>query len=230
MNNWYNWFRPRLLPLAFATTAALLLLASLRLPLWQLRMEAPQYRDEEALRVAVYPGALRGDLDEIKTLNQYIGVHIPDQLPQLRWLPIALVSAGALGLGAVFLPRRGRRRAWVVVPALLALALTCAALQAQAQMHDIGHKRDRKTTLAGVKDFTPPLLGKTKIAQFEVTARLGMGVFLAGAAMGLQLVAAGLSRQKKERVGAEVHCAGVLTLAEANLAGSVPCPSGPSSR
>jgi hypothetical protein len=225
-----SWLRTRFLPLTFAASAAILLLASLRLPLWQLRMEAPQYRDEEALRVAVYPGALRGDLDEIKTLNQYIGVHIPRQLPQLRWLPAALVSAGALGLGAVVLPRRARRRAWVVVPALLALALTGAALQAQSQMYDIGHKRDPKTTLAGVKDFTPPLLGKTKIAQFELTARLGLGAYLAGAAMGLQLAAAGLSRQKKQTAGGGVRRAGAASLAEAGLPGSVPCPSGPSSR
>jgi len=79
-----NGRRAKLISLALTLPAAGLLVLSLTLPLWHLRMEAPQYRDEEALKVAVYPHALRGDLNEIRVLNQYIGVHIPAQLPQLR--------------------------------------------------------------------------------------------------------------------------------------------------
>jgi hypothetical protein len=45
------------------------------------------------------------------------------------------------------------------VSCALAAALALAAAQAKSQMHDIGHKRDQKTILAGMKDFTPPFLG-----------------------------------------------------------------------
>ena len=55
--------------------ASALLLASLKLPLWQMRLEAPQYREQEALRIAVHPDSLRGDLKEFSVLNQYIGVY-----------------------------------------------------------------------------------------------------------------------------------------------------------
>jgi hypothetical protein len=187
--------RVRILSFALALFAAALLVASLKLPLWRMRMEAPQYRDKEALKVIVYPGSLRGDLGEIKVLNTYIGVHIPDQLPQVRWLPSALVAAGALGFMAAFLPGVARRRALVVMPALLSLTLVTAAVQAQWQMYDIGHKRDAKTKLVGVKDFTPPLLGHAKVAQFEIVSRLASGACLIGVAVALQLGAAFCSRR-----------------------------------
>ena len=39
---------------------------------------------------------MRGDLREISVLNKYIGVRIPEHLPQLRWLPVALLAAARL--------------------------------------------------------------------------------------------------------------------------------------
>ena len=55
------------------------------------------------------------------------------------------------------------------------------------QIHDIGHRRDQKTVLVGVKDFTPPFIGTNKIAQFAVSSRLGLGAWLIGGALALQL-------------------------------------------
>jgi hypothetical protein len=174
-----------------------LLLASLKLPLWQMRMEAPQYRDEEALRIAVHPNALRGDLQELAVLNQYIGVHVPATLSQFKWLPEALIAGAILGLAAAFFPRRMRRRALVIVALALISALGVAAVQAGIQMHDIGHHRDSRKIMLGVKDFTPPFLGTRKIAQFEVSSRFGTGAWLIGGALFLQLAAAGLSPRQK---------------------------------
>lgn len=160
-----------------------------------MKMEAPQYKDEEALRVVVLPGELRGDMDEITVLNQYIGVHVPEQLPQLLWLPKALLAAAALGLLVSFLPRTARKWSLIVVPASLSIALLFAAIQAQKQMHDIGHNRDEKTKLARVKDFSPPLFGTVKIFQFEVQSKLGAGAYLIGAAILLQLSGAWVNRR-----------------------------------
>jgi copper chaperone NosL len=185
----------RIISIALALVAAVLLALSLKLPLWQMKMEAPQYKDEEALNVVVFPGALRGDIREITVLNQYIGVHIPEQLPQLEWLPQALLAAGALGLLASVLPMAARKWSLVVAPTALALALMFAAIQAQKQMHDIGHNRDRKTKLARVKDFTPPLFGKVKIFQFEMESTFGTGAYLIGAAIFLQFTGAWINRR-----------------------------------
>lgn len=184
------------LPLVCAVAAVGLLAASLKFPLWQMRMEAPQYRDNEALRVTVYPNRMAGDLREIVVLNQYIGVHIPETLPQNRWLPQALLACGALGIGASVLPQVLRRGAIAVVAVGLAASIAVAVFQARSQMYDIGHKRDAHTKLARVQDFNPPFLGTAKIAQFQVSSWLGAGAFLIGGAFALQVAAAIVSRPK----------------------------------
>jgi hypothetical protein len=186
----------RLLPFVLATLASGLLFASLKFPLWQMRLEAPQYRDEEALQIAIHPDAMRGDLNELTVLNRYIGVHVPPALPQFKWLPGVLIAGAVLALVGGFVPGLARR--WVLLGSggALAAALLIAALQAKSQMHDIGHNRDQKRILVGVKDFTPPLLGTTKIAQFTVSSRFGAGAWLIGAALALQFGAAWLSQQR----------------------------------
>ncbi|HET7625899.1 MAG TPA: hypothetical protein VFM25_11605 [Verrucomicrobiae bacterium] len=192
--------REKMISFALTFFAAALLLVSLKFPLWHLRMEAPQYRDEEALKVAVFPNAMRGDLKELAVLNQYIGVHVPSKLPQFKWLPGALIAAAALGIGACLLGGKARRRALVVVAVALTLALVFAAAQARMQMRHIGHHRDRKAAMLGVHDFTPPFLGTTRIAQFEVSSRFGLGAWLIGGALALQLTAAGLASPKSRKV------------------------------
>lgn len=191
----------RAMPILLAMLASAMLLVSLKLPLWQMRLEAPQYRDREALQVAVHPNSLRGDLRELSVLDQYIGVHVPPTLPQFKWLPGLLIAGAVFGFAAGLLRVPVRRRALLLVSCALAAALALAAVQAMFQMHDIGHKRDQKTVLAGVKDFTPPFLGTNKIAQFTVSSRLGLGAWLVGGALTLQLGAAWLSRQRRARTG-----------------------------
>jgi hypothetical protein len=203
------------IPLAMAVVAAVLLLTSLRLPLWHMRLEAPQYRDEEALKIAVHPNAMKGDLRELKVLNQYIGVHVPPTLPQFTWLPWAITAAAMLGIGASLARKNVQAKALTLIASGLALALGFAAVQARFQMHDIGHKRDQKTVLAGMHDFTPPFLGTTKIAQFTVSSRFGAGAWLIGSALVLQLGAAWLSGRRTPSFG--VHPLGCLGPTECDL-------------
>src|SRR5262245_44751662 len=122
--------------LAFASAA--LLLIGLSHPLWQMRLEAPQYRDQEALNIRVHPDSLAGELRELRLLTQSIGVHVPPMLPQFQWLPAVIVGAAAMAAGAVFLRRAARGPALLVVSGALGIALLVAALQAKAQMHAIG--------------------------------------------------------------------------------------------
>jgi hypothetical protein len=187
--------RRSILTLALAVAAAGCLVGAVKLPLWHLRMEAPQYREQEALRVNVFAGSMNGDLREITVLNQYIGVHIPAVLPQSKWLPAVLLAAAGLGLLCSVLPRAARRPALAIVSLALAGSVSFAVLQATRQMHDIGHKRDAHTKLARMQDFNPPFLGTTKIAQFTVTSWFGAGAYLIGAALTLQVGAAAVSRR-----------------------------------
>ena len=76
--------RAKLIAILLCGVSAALLFASLKMPVWQMRLEAPQYKDEEALKVKVYPSALKGDLNELTVLNSYIGVHIPIGRDRIR--------------------------------------------------------------------------------------------------------------------------------------------------
>jgi hypothetical protein len=140
---------------------------------------------------------MKGDLREITVLNQYIGVHIPETLPQSKWLPTALGIGAVLGIAAALLPLRIRRVSLSIVSIALAASIAFALIQAKQQMHDIGHKRDAHTKLARVHDFDPPFLGTAKIAQFTVTSWLGAGAYLLGGAIALQLAGAIASRSEE---------------------------------
>lgn len=186
--------RITLVSLALALAAGALLLASLKLPLWQMRMESPQYRGEEALRVTVFAHLMVGDINEIKVLNQYIGVTLPEPPPHTRWLPHTLRAGAVLGLIAAVLPLVARRRALLAIAAALLLSLLVGAAQAQWEMYKIGHDRAEKTVLRGVKDFTPPLVGRKKIENFVVTSWFGIGSYVVGGAVALQAIAAWTAR------------------------------------
>jgi len=185
-----------ILSLALTLLATGLLVASLKFPLWQMRMESPQYHDEEALHVEVYPGDMRGDLKEIELIDKYIGVKIPRALPQLKWLPIILLSGAALGLVAAFLPLSARRSSLMTVALGISLAMLVAAGLAQWQMYKIGHDR-MHSPIARTKNFTTPIIGKVKIANFEVVSRLGLGSYLIGAAIALHISASRFARSGK---------------------------------
>ena len=182
--------------IALTVIAAVFFVAALKLPLWRLRMVAPQYRDEEALRINVFAGSMTGDLREINVLNQYIGVHVPPVLPQSKWLPQVLVIGAVLGVLASVLPRAVRRGALILVPVALCGAMGFAIVQAKQQMHDIGHKRDAHTKMARVKNFDPPFLGTAKVAQFTITSWFGAGAYFLGVAIVLQGGAAFVSQRR----------------------------------
>ena len=187
-----------LLPLLAALAAGALFVISLKLPVWHLKMEAPQYQGSEALRVRVYPGSMQGDLREITVLNKYIGVRIPENLPELRWLPVALLAAAVLGVGALALRGAARRRSLFTVAILLSLVMLASAAMAQWQMHQIGHERDPHAALKGVGNFTPPILGSVKVANFTITTGFGPGAFAIAAGILLEIGAGMLSRPRAQ--------------------------------
>lgn len=161
---------------ALMVGATVLLALTLVMPLWSTYMEAPQYHDEETLEVTVYAGRVVGDLDEIATLNQYVGVHLPLDTPELRASPWVLGGLVGLALLALLAPLGWRRSAAaLLLVVLLATALGGAFLLRQ-RLYEMGHVRD-KPIFEGVPDFTPPLLGSAKIANFTVSTRLRAGAW-----------------------------------------------------
>lgn len=155
---------------------AVLLAVALRAPLWSTRMESPQYRGEEALKVVVYAGQMRGDLREIKTLNRYIGVSLPESIPELGWAPWILGFMVFVALVSLALPSAGRRKSAIALFVLMLVVLVGGLGLLKQRLEEFGHNRTH-SIVARVPDFSPPLLGTAKIANFTVHAGLEYGAW-----------------------------------------------------
>src|SRR5512140_2541538 len=82
--------------------ASLTLLTLFFLPLWHIRLEAPQYPEGLGMyiRVNTVGSAHGNDLQSINELNHYIGMKpITDSaIPELRWMPWIVVRLCLFGL------------------------------------------------------------------------------------------------------------------------------------
>jgi copper chaperone NosL len=181
--------KPRLVLIVVAG----LLAASLFLPLWSTEMESPQYHGEEEIKVMVYPGWIRGNLREVETLNQYIGVHLPLDVPELRAAPWVIGGLLALVLISVALPTRFQRVAEIVDLSLMVACTLGGAVLLQYRLYQLGHVRTH-AALARVPDFTPPILGEMRLANFEVHTGLMVGGWAFLGAIALTGLAIWMSR------------------------------------
>lgn len=164
------------------------LVLSFAQPLWRISMEAPQY--PRGLWMEIYAHKLEGGnegkhIDEINTLNHYIGMHRIDReaLTDLDWMPFAL---GALVLLTLRVAAIGNVRMLLDVLVLSGYVTTFAAARFVYRMWIFGHHLDPKAPLT-VEPFTPAIFGTKQIANFTThsmpqAGTVLVGVFLAGLA------------------------------------------------
>lgn len=165
--------------------AAAAMVVAIALPLWEVRLIAPQY--PEGLGLQILSHTVRGlspnDLNSINMLNHYIGMKpiVPDSIPELRFMPW-LIAAMALWLLAIAW-RGGRRQllAWMVV---LVIAGAVGLWDFWRWEHDYGHNLDMETAVIVVPgmSYQPPLIGSKQLLNFVATAWPGSGAVLIGLA------------------------------------------------
>lgn len=165
-----------LLPTAIFMIAGLLLVVSMYLPYWQMKLTAPQY--PKGLYTIVYVNRLDGDVAEIDELNHYLGMPKLDQGGQLeRSISIFGITAIAFVLIlTVFVHNR-----WAGILSLPAIGWPLVFLGDLALiLYQYGHSIDPKSALGGaIKPFTPPIFGLGTIGQFGTIASPGPGLILA---------------------------------------------------
>jgi len=148
------------------------------LPIWQMKMWAPQYR--EGLTLTIFSNTIAGDIDKINTLNHYVGMHkiTADDFKEFRYLPQALTLFGVLALLAGLVNRR-----WLAIVGWLAFtgfAIYMFTDYARWLWH-YGHDLDPRAAIK-LQAFTPPLIGFQKMANFKVLSIPGAGTLLLGVA------------------------------------------------
>jgi hypothetical protein len=173
------------------------LAAAIFLPLWKIRLVAPQYR--EGLVLHIYSHQLVGgnggqDLHEINTLNHYIGMKVlaKADFTEMEWMPFALGAFALLALRAAVVGRM----ASVVDLGVLFLYFTIFSLgNFYYRLHTYGHMLDPKAPMK-IEPFTPIMIGSQKIANFVQTSLPESGGYLLGVFILLVFVAGWRSRKE----------------------------------
>jgi hypothetical protein len=177
-------------PRALLVLAALLLVFTYLLPLWDMTMFAPQYGN--GLRLHIYSHELVGgnggqDLKEINLLNHYIGMHELSQqsFTEFLWMPFIIGALGLLFLRAAVFGTIGN----VLDVTVMFVYFGLFSLYSFAhKLWIYGHELAPNAAVK-VPGFMPPAFGGRQIANFEVYSYPGAGSY-AFLAVGLALVAA----------------------------------------
>jgi nitrous oxidase accessory protein len=155
--------------------AAVLLFASYFLPLWSMKLLAPQYPG--GLELTAYGTRMTGDLAEINGLNHYIGVAAiePDAVVELKLFPLLLFPAVA---GLVALAVRGGlgRWRWAVAGALWMFPIGLL-VDMQYWLYAYGHDLDPEAPVR-VGEFTPKVIGSTQVLNFHSETMVAPGFWL----------------------------------------------------
>jgi copper chaperone NosL len=151
------------------------------LPIWHMKLWAPQYR--EGLTLSIYTNTIRGDLDKINTLNHYVGMKAitPADFKEFSYLPQALTALGFCALlGALFNRRWLAILGWLVFTGFAVVMFSDYARWLYSYGHDLNPHAAIK-----LPTFTPPLVGYARMANFKVLSFPGAGTILLAIAWAL---------------------------------------------
>ena len=148
------------------------------LPVWTMHLWAPQY--PEGLKLEIYANTIRGDLQNINTLNHYVGMHAitPQDFKEFTYLPQLLTLFGMMALLAALVNRR-----WIAILGWLAFTGFAVYMFSDYArwLYHYGHDLDPRAAIK-LETFTPPLIGYAKMANFKVLSLPGPGTVLLGLA------------------------------------------------
>jgi copper chaperone NosL len=145
--------------------AALLLTATYMLPLWHIGLQAPQYPEGRGLSISIdgVTGQNPHDLQSLNGLNHYIGMHkiVPEEIPELRFLPVAIGVLTALGLLAAAI---GRRWALTTYAAILVSGALAGLADFWWWGYRYGHELDPRAAIrVPGMTYQPPLIGSKQL-------------------------------------------------------------------
>jgi len=170
---------------AFTALAALLMIGAFAVPLWQIRLLAPQYPEGLGLLIHVNTvrGAGRNDLTNINSLNHYIGMKAidPAAIPVLRIMPWVL---GALVVGGLMVALVGRRKLLVAWLGAYATAAALGLIEFWKWERDYGRNLDLENAIIKVPgmSYEPPLIGAKQLLNFTAISLPALGTILLGVA------------------------------------------------
>jgi len=182
-----------------ALVAALLLIPSLMLPLYEMTLYSNQFPD--GLYLSIYASTIEGghtanrdDLREINTLNHYIGMRplLESDFSEFKWIPLALGIFFILILRAIVI---GKMSKLVDLVAMFGYFGGFSLWSFYHRLYEYGHNLDPSAAVK-VPPFMPPVFGSRQMANFTVYNYPGAGSYFLVAAILLLVIAVFLSRPK----------------------------------
>ena len=179
------------------------------LPIWTMKLWAPQY--PEGLTLTIYANTIRGDLQNINTLNHYVGMHhiTPDDFKEFTYMPQMLTFFGVMALLAALVNRR-----WLAILGWLGFTVFAVVMFGHYAnwLYHYGHDLDPRAAIK-LDAFTPPVIGYAKMANFKVWSLPGAGSILLGLAWLLGPIVFFLEHRAARRAARGVAAAAILALA-----------------
>ena len=180
--------------------AALLVGGALVLPLWEVRLVAPQYPEGLGLliRANTVTGIKPSDLQSINGLNHYIGMKAiePDAIPELHWMPWILIGLGVAALLVAASASRQLLLGWLIVFAVIGAV---GIWDFHRWEYDYGHNLDMENAIIVVPgmNYQPPMIGSKQLLNFTATSWPAPGAWALGVSFALGAAAWTIGRSKR---------------------------------
>ncbi|HBX46543.1 MAG TPA: hypothetical protein DEG28_11755, partial [Porphyromonadaceae bacterium] len=143
---------------------AVLLAASVFLPLWRIELSAPQY--PEGLVLQLYPDKIGGDVDAVNGLNHYIGMQTlhAENFVEFTVLPYILAAFAVLILVTAIL--RSRKMSLISFISFVVFGLI-SLVDFYRWNYNYGHNLDPTAAIKvpGMA-YSPPVLGYKQLLNF----------------------------------------------------------------
>ncbi|MDP4263413.1 MAG: nitrous oxide reductase accessory protein NosL [Bacteroidota bacterium] len=201
----------------------LALIAVLKVPMWRIELNAPQY--PEGLKLLIYANRLAGDVDIVNGLNHYIGMktlHTGDFM-EFTVLPYIIIFFVAAFILVALL---GNRKWFYILFFLFVSFGVIAMVDFWRWEYNYGHhlNPDAAIVVPGMA-YQPPLIGFKQLLNFGAYSTPDMGGWIFAGVGGLLLLLVAFEwriRRKLKRSGAVKAIAGMIFLVSLNS-----CNTGP---
>lgn len=157
--------------------AAIMLLGVFVFPLWQIRLQAPQYPEGLGLniRINTVQSLHPHNIQTINDLNHYIGMQAirPDAVPALKIMPYAVILLVIMGVLTVIISNRAMLISWLTVFMGMALAGFADFYKWE---YDYGHHLNPHAAIkVPGMSYQPPLIGGKQLLNIHATSIPGIG-------------------------------------------------------
>ncbi len=155
---------------------ALVLLVILKVPMWRIDLNAPQY--PEGLSLFIYPNHIGGNVEIVNGLNHYIGMkplHTPDFF-EFTILPVIIIAFAILLLIAAFFKKK-----WMLTTVFVLFVIfgVVAMVDFWRWEYNYGHNLnpDAPIIVPGMA-YQPPLIGFKQLLNFGAYSIPALGGYL----------------------------------------------------